>query len=215
MRDGEEQVALGPAQTVYAVAAPGSVRWADALHIVEFALERAETAKCRWPIVPEDVVSFGNELHAFCRCVRLHRRGNAGFDGGGEGAFYKVKSCVRAVLHIALETNVALKTMSFAALWPFMPDEGEHLDAALESLPAGISAREVEHVYGVPATLVSCWTCIAGWANEAQKSKLLKASDLDILSVVDKFAKDQHANDSEACGMFPPGFAIITNLLPH
>ena len=147
--DGEEEVPLGPAQTVYAVAAPGSARWADALHIVEFALESAETAKCRWPIVPKDVVSFGNDLLSFCRCFRSHRRGGLGFDGGLEGGnFYKVKSCVRAVLHIALEANVALKTMPFAALASFMPDEGEHLRAVLEPLPAGFSAREVEQVFG-------------------------------------------------------------------
>ena len=214
VRDGEEQVPLGPAQTVYAVAAPGSARWADALHIVEFALESAETAKCRWPTRPQDVASFGNDLQSFCRRVRSHRRGDLGFDGGLEGgSFYKVKSCVRAVLHIALEANVALKTSQFAALASFMPDEGDHLRAVLDSLPAGVSLQEVEQVFGCPATLVSCWACLAGWASETQQSKLLRASDHDILSVVDKFVKEQYENDSEVCAMFPPGPATIAALL--
>ena len=213
--DGEDQVPLGPAQTVYAVAAPGSARWTDALHIVEFALESAETAKCRWPVVPTDVVSFGNALQAFCRRVRSHRREGLGFDGGAGagGNFYKVKSCVRVILHLALETNVALKTMPFAALSSFMPDEGEHLCAVLESMPAGCSARQVERVFGCPATLVSCWACLAARADETQKSKLLRASDLEILSVVDKFIKERSDNSSEVCAMFPPGPAIIADLL--
>ena len=197
------RLSLGPAQTGYDLVSEDSQEYAVAVGIIEHMM--SQCSDVIWPSTSTELTSFANQLVAWARTVRRHRVGEVGFDGGQQVKHqYKALSFVRAALLIAYKRSPGMFAglrLGDAQQW--LPDQNSHCDA----LDSKMSLGEVEARMGVPGILASMWLCLVHAAGQQGGQALMRASDRDLLSMLDSMLDEhqklaeEHGDDSN--GFFP------------
>ena len=112
---------------------------------------------------------------------------------------------------IALNIEAARRRLVYLKVSAWSPDECDRC----ESLK-NMSVPDVEQRLQMPALLVSCFACTAGWATPAQQQILLKASHSELLEVADACAAQAQtaiAEHGDAADTFAPGPRAFADLL--
>ena len=93
----------------------------------------------------------------------------------------------------------------------WLPDECKHCDALKSFTVATVMQK-----FQISALLVSCFTCVTGWASLDQQQALLKAGRVKLLEVLDTCAEESQkaiAGYGEAADVFALGPKALGELL--